>query len=111
MARSQSALLTDLYQLNMTAAYLEHGFTDTAVFELFVRKLPSRRGFLMAVGLEQALQFLETVPSHQKTSTKSAAWDSFLRASLPISDPSALPETSTRCRREQYFFRMSRSFA
>ncbi len=61
MAKSDSALLTDLYQLNMMAAYLEHGITGTAVFELFVRKLPSRRGFLMAAGLEQALQFLETV--------------------------------------------------
>ena len=61
MAKSHSTLLTDLYQLNMIAAYLEHGLTGTAVFELFVRKLPSRRSFLMAAGLEQALQFLETV--------------------------------------------------
>ena len=45
MSESQSALLTDLYQLNMMSAYLEHGITGTAVFELFVRKLPSRRGF------------------------------------------------------------------
>ena len=61
MAKSDSALLTDLYQLNMLAAYLDHGLTETAVFELFVRKLPPRRGFLMAAGLEQALQFLETL--------------------------------------------------
>ena len=61
MAKSHSVLLTDLYQLNMMAAYLEHGLTGTAVFELFVRKLPSRRSFLMAAGLDQALQFLETV--------------------------------------------------
>jgi nicotinic acid phosphoribosyltransferase len=61
MPKTGSALLTDLYQLNMMAAYLEHGLTDTAVFELFVRNLPPRRGFLVAAGLEQALQFLETV--------------------------------------------------
>ena len=61
MPKSDSALLTDLYQLNMLAAYLDHGLTETAVFELFVRKLPPRRGFLMAAGLEQALQFLETL--------------------------------------------------
>ena len=61
MWESDSALLTDLYQLNMLAAYLEHGLTETAVFELFVRKLPSHRGFLMAAGLEQAVQFLETL--------------------------------------------------
>ena len=44
-------LLTDLYQLNMVQSYLDHGMTDTAVFEFFVRKLPSSRGFLMAAGL------------------------------------------------------------
>jgi nicotinate phosphoribosyltransferase len=58
-AGAQNALLTDLYQLTMLEAYLERGLTDTAVFELFVRKLPDRRGFLMAAGLEQALGFLE----------------------------------------------------
>lgn len=53
-----SPLLTDLYQLNMCQAYLDHGETDTAVFEFFVRKLPERRGFLIAAGLEQALDYL-----------------------------------------------------
>jgi nicotinate phosphoribosyltransferase len=57
----QAALLTDLYQLNMLAAYLDHGLTGKAVFELFVRKLPPRRGFLMAAGLEQALNYLENM--------------------------------------------------
>ena len=61
MVKGDDALLTDLYQLNMVAAYLEYGFTERAVFELFVRKLPSRRGFLVASGLEQALQYLQTV--------------------------------------------------
>ena len=56
-----SPLLTDLYQLNMIQAYLDHGETGEAVFEFFVRRLPARRGFLMAAGLEQALDFLETV--------------------------------------------------
>jgi nicotinate phosphoribosyltransferase len=54
-----SPLLTDLYQLNMLEAYVESGRTETAVFEFFVRKLPARRGFLMAAGLEQALDWLE----------------------------------------------------
>jgi nicotinate phosphoribosyltransferase len=56
---SVSALLTDLYQLNMVQAYLDHGETRPAVFELFVRTLPDRRGFLMAAGLKQALEYLE----------------------------------------------------
>src|SRR5271167_4699585 len=56
---TRSALLTDLYQLAMTQAYIEHGKTGTAVFEFFARKLPPSRGFLIAAGLEQALDFLE----------------------------------------------------
>ncbi|HUC52259.1 MAG TPA: nicotinate phosphoribosyltransferase [Xanthobacteraceae bacterium] len=56
-----SPLLTDLYQINMIQAYLDHGDTETAVFELFVRALPPRRGFLIAAGLEQALDFLENL--------------------------------------------------
>jgi len=54
-----SLLLTDLYQLTMLQSYLEHGMTETAVFEFFVRRLPARRGFLVAAGLEQAVEFLE----------------------------------------------------
>ena len=57
----QSLLLTDFYELSMLEAYAAHGMAETAVFELFVRKLPSGRGFLMAAGLEQVVQFLETM--------------------------------------------------
>lgn len=55
-----SLLLTDLYQLNMMQAYLDTGLTDTAVFEFFVRKLPEQRNFLVAAGLEQAVEFLQS---------------------------------------------------
>jgi len=55
------ALLTDLYQLTMFQAYLDEGMEESATFELFVRKLPPGRNFLVAAGLEQALQFLETL--------------------------------------------------
>src|SRR5262245_12471053 len=56
-----SALLTDLYQLTMLQGYFEQGMEDTAVFEFFSRQLPPTRGFLMAAGLEQVLDFLEHV--------------------------------------------------
>lgn len=56
-----TALLTDLYQLTMLEAYVREGMNDTAVFELFVRRLPPQRNFLVAAGLEQALQFLGTL--------------------------------------------------
>ena len=61
MEPSVSPLLTDLYELAMIQAYLESGQTDTAVFDFFVRKLPPQRGFLIAAGLEQALDFLENL--------------------------------------------------
>ncbi|MDX8410505.1 MAG: nicotinate phosphoribosyltransferase [Mariprofundaceae bacterium] len=61
MRAADSPLLTDLYQLTMMQAYLEHGMCETAVFDFFVRKLPEARGFLMFAGLEQALQYLEAL--------------------------------------------------
>ena len=56
-----SGLLADLYELTMAAGYLETQFEARATFELFVRRLPPRRNFLVAAGLQQALEFLETV--------------------------------------------------
>ena len=56
-----SGLLTDLYELTMAAGYLETGFEARATFELFVRSLPPRRNYLVAAGLDQALDFLENV--------------------------------------------------
>jgi len=58
MRPESSALLTDLYQLTMLDGYVRHGMEETAVFEFFVRKLPPRRSFLVAAGLEQLLEFL-----------------------------------------------------
>jgi len=58
---SDSVLLTDLYELNMVHAYEAGAKTGPAVFEFFVRRLPECRNFLVAAGLEQALDFLESV--------------------------------------------------
>src|SRR4051812_4172432 len=52
-------LLVDLYELTMVQAYLEADMLEPASFELFVRRLPKTRNFLVAAGLEQALAFLE----------------------------------------------------
>jgi nicotinate phosphoribosyltransferase len=70
MTPPTSPLLTDLYQLNMMQAYLDHDEGKTAVFEFFMRKLPARRGFLLAAGLEQALDFLEAL----RFSKEDIAW-------------------------------------
>ncbi|MGH9733425.1 MAG: nicotinate phosphoribosyltransferase [Candidatus Acidiferrales bacterium] len=59
--REYSGLLTDLYELTMAAGYLQTRFGAHATFELFVRNLPPQRSFLVAAGLQQALDFLENV--------------------------------------------------
>jgi nicotinate phosphoribosyltransferase len=54
------ALLTDLYQLTMTACYVGEGLDQRrASFELFTRRLPDRFGYLIAMGLAQALDYLQ----------------------------------------------------
>ncbi len=53
-------LLTDLYQLTMAACYVGEGLAlRPASFELFVRRLPQSFGYLVAMGLEQALDYLQ----------------------------------------------------
>jgi nicotinate phosphoribosyltransferase len=56
-----SGLFTDLYELTMAASYLKHGLNGAATFDLFVRRLPPRRNFLIACGLDDALRYLEAV--------------------------------------------------
>jgi len=65
-----SPLTTDLYELNMVQAYLDKGEDKEAVFEFFVRRLPDRRGFLLAAGLEDALDYLENL----RFSDEELAW-------------------------------------
>jgi nicotinate phosphoribosyltransferase len=58
-SRPGDPLLTDLYELNMAASYLGRGLTEAATFSLYVRELPASRGFLVAAGLEDCLDYLE----------------------------------------------------
>jgi nicotinate phosphoribosyltransferase len=55
------ALSTDLYELAMMAGYHATGNLPLATFELYVRELPPNRSFLVAAGLEQALDYLEQI--------------------------------------------------
>ncbi len=59
MPQLSKALETDFYQLTMAAAYFEAGVEAQATFSLFCRELPPQRGYILAAGLEQALDFLE----------------------------------------------------
>lgn len=52
------ALATDLYQMTMGASYHALGIDQPATFSLFVRRLPPNRSYLVAAGLEEALDRL-----------------------------------------------------
>lgn len=58
MTLKHNAILTDLYQLTMAAGYWEKKINYESTFELFVRKLPEHRSFLVAAGVEQCLNYL-----------------------------------------------------
>jgi nicotinate phosphoribosyltransferase len=54
------SLLTDLYQLTMIACYCGEKVENLrASFELFARRLPENFGYLVAMGLSQALHYLQ----------------------------------------------------
>ncbi|MGD9580377.1 MAG: nicotinate phosphoribosyltransferase [Vampirovibrionia bacterium] len=54
-------LNTDLYQLTMSAAYFEQNINHSSTFELFVRKFPENRSFMVASGIEHCLQYLTSL--------------------------------------------------
>jgi len=56
----RSALFTDLYQLTMAQAYDAEGMDRPASFELFFRSLPPSRNYVVAAGLEDVLDYLES---------------------------------------------------
>lgn len=53
------ALLTDLYEFTMLQSYFDAGMAGTAVFDLFVRRLPANRNYMVAAGLDDGLDYLE----------------------------------------------------
>jgi nicotinate phosphoribosyltransferase len=67
-------LATDFYQLTMGASYFQDNLAhhrpeadDVAVFELFVRKLPKNRNYLIFAGLEQVIHYLQNAKFTKKT--------------------------------------------
>ena len=54
-----TALSTDLYEITMAAGYSQAEAVGHASFEMSVRTLPPERGYLVAAGLEPALEYLE----------------------------------------------------
>lgn len=62
MRTNRQALLTDLYQLTMAGGYFRHGLHEKVVsFELFVRRLPKNRRYLLFAGLDHVLDYLRNL--------------------------------------------------
>lgn len=60
-AREELALFTDLYELTMLQVYFDQHMDEQAVFSLAVRRLPARRNYLLACGLDSVLTYLENL--------------------------------------------------
>jgi nicotinate phosphoribosyltransferase len=53
-------LFTDQYELTMAAGYFNEKMFEPATFSLFIRDYPPARGYFIAAGIEEVLQYLET---------------------------------------------------
>ena len=54
-------LLTDLYELTMMQGYYESGSKERVVFDLFYRKNPCNGAYAIACGLQQAIEYVESL--------------------------------------------------
>jgi len=52
------AFKTDFYELTMSAGYFQNNVNALTTFELFIRKLPNNRSYLIFAGLEQVIEYL-----------------------------------------------------
>jgi nicotinate phosphoribosyltransferase len=55
----EAPLMIDLYELTMAASYFALGFNQPSCFYLSVRRMPAKRGFLVAAGIDRVLEALE----------------------------------------------------
>lgn len=102
MFSNDLALSTDLYELTMAAAYLENKENAKATFELFVRSYPTNRSYLVAAGLEQAVEYLKRLQfkdehikylrKHPNFKHVSAAFFRYLKKLRFTGDLWAIPE-------------------
>jgi nicotinate phosphoribosyltransferase len=58
LSATEAALLIDQYELAMADGYLRHEMNEPATFELFARRLPPHRDWLLACGLGPTLRLI-----------------------------------------------------
>lgn len=54
-------LLVDLYELTMAQAYFIYKDNARATFDLFAREIPANRAYLVACGLQDALEYIKNL--------------------------------------------------
>lgn len=58
---NETPLNTDFYELTMAAGYFQEHHDAWGAFDLFVRRLPANRNFLVVAGIQQALDYLKNL--------------------------------------------------
>jgi nicotinate phosphoribosyltransferase len=92
------SLFTDFYELTMCASYFDNKKFEPATFDLFIRRLPENRSYLLFAGLEQTLSYLESVKfteeqlAYLKTQGFNQQFLNYLRAFKFTGDVWAAPE-------------------
>ena len=66
LSEENMSMFTDLYELTMCASYFDNKKFEPATFDLFIRRLPENRSYLLVAGLEQVLLFLKNVKFAEK---------------------------------------------
>lgn len=98
LSAAEVGLLIDLYELTMAASYLAHDMNEPAVFELFVRRLPARRRWLLVAGLGPALALVRSLTFGERELAYlaglgfDAAFLHYLEAFRFTGDVDAMPE-------------------
>ena len=61
LKQENMSLFTDFYELTICAAYFDNQNFEPATFDLFIRRLPENRSYFLFAGLEQVLQYLQSI--------------------------------------------------
>ena len=101
-------MMTDFYEFTMANGFLSMFENKIAYFDLFYRKIPDGGGFAIVAGLEQVVEYLQSLHFRKKTLTASTARVYSPRASSHISGISNLSAMSGRFPRARRYFRANR---
>ncbi|HWT75375.1 MAG TPA: nicotinate phosphoribosyltransferase [Mobilitalea sp.] len=65
MSKQNLTLLTDFYELTMMQGYYNNNNNETVVFDVFYRENPSGSGYAICAGLEQVIDYINSLSFKQ----------------------------------------------